>query len=251
MTVNAALYTAVLHLAAAVDAPTCARWRDAADRGIAAAYERNGANGSASSASLRLCDVDGLDADEVLKTLWRDPLRSACEARLGPRLVCDLDRCWLRRQYAPGNRPAGHHPHSWHQDGALGFDFVAHTAPPWPAHALAEMLTCWIALVPCGVDAPGLEFAGRGCNGLLAPADLDEAQVRARFDSIDLMRPALAAGYALLFAGDVLHRTCVLPAMTRDRISLELRIFPADRIAGRLAADRFSPLPGDARRSGS
>ncbi|MGH8795943.1 MAG: phytanoyl-CoA dioxygenase family protein [Caldimonas sp.] len=248
---NAALETAVLHLAAAVDAPTCARWRDAAERSIADACECNGPDGSASSASLRLCDVAGFDADEILKTLWRDPLRSACEARLGLRLLCDLDRCWLRRQYAPGNRPGGQHPHSWHQDGALGFDFVAHPASPWPAHALAEMLTCWIALVPCGVDAPGLELARRGCNGLLAPADLEEAQVRARFDSIDLMRPALADGDALLFASDVLHRTHVLPSMTRDRISLELRIFPSDRIAGRLAADRFSPLPGDARRSGS
>jgi hypothetical protein len=113
------------------------------------------------------------------------------------------------------------------------------------------MLTCWIALVPCGADAPGLELAPHGCNDLLAPAELDETQVQMRFASDDLMRPALAAGDALLFAGDVLHRTHVLPAMTRDRISLELRIFPADRIAARLAADRFSPLPGDARRNGS
>ncbi|MEO7009635.1 MAG: hypothetical protein ABI156_10840, partial [Caldimonas sp.] len=141
MTVNASFETAVLHLAAVVDAPTCAHWRDAADRGIADADERNGPDGPASNASLNLCDVVGLDADEILKTLWRDALRSAGEARFGPRLVCDLDRCWLRCQYAPRNRPAGHRPHSWHQDGALGFDFVAHPKPPWPAHALAEMLT--------------------------------------------------------------------------------------------------------------
>ncbi len=42
------------------------------------------------------------------------------------------------------------------------------------------MLTCWIALTPCGDDAPGIEFAGGDRTDLLPLAALADAAVRAR-----------------------------------------------------------------------
>ena len=51
--------------------------------------------------------------------------------------------------------------------------------------------------------------------------------------------PVDESGDALLFRGDVLHRTHVTPRMTRDRTSIELRFFAADRIPERLRGDQF------------
>jgi hypothetical protein len=162
--------------------------------------------------------------------------------QLGNRIACDLDQAWVRRQFAPGNYPPLHAPHGWHQDGALRFDYFSHPDGIFPPDALLSMVTCWIALTPCGVDAPGLEIVTRRLDGLLAPTDLVEDRVRARFAAGEFWRPILAPGDALLFRGDLLHRTHVTPAMTRDRTSIELRFFPADRCPARLQDDRFIPL---------
>src|SRR6266446_6077884 len=80
---------------------------------------------------------------------------------LGNALACDLDQAWVRRQYAPGHYPALHAPHGWHQDGALGFDFLSQPEGRFAAAALLPMTTCWIALGPCGLEAPGLEIVTR------------------------------------------------------------------------------------------
>ena len=161
---------------------------------------------------------------------------------LGNRVTCDLDQSWVRRQYAPRNYPSLHAPHGWHQDGALKFDFLLQRDRGIPRDAMLPMVTCWIALGACGEDAPGLEIVTRRLDGLLAPAELREAVVRARFASEEFCQPVLAAGDALLFRGDLLHRTHVTPAMTKDRTSLELRFFPASEIPKRLRGDRMIPL---------
>lgn len=242
MRAREALRQPFLHLREVAGGAACACWCAAADRRVAEARAAVGddADWSASSSSLRLRAVAEIEPDEVWRIVWRDPLRSTCAALLGPRLVCDLDQAWVRRQYAPAHAPRLHHAHSWHQDGALGFDFRAHADPPFPADALLEMVTAWIALVPCGVDAPGLELAAQSPGALLAPTELTADRVGARFAPDRLHRPALAAGDALVFRGDIVHRTHVAPAMTRDRTSLELRFFAADRIPARLRGERFS-----------
>src|SRR5229473_7245126 len=76
-------------------------------------------------------------------------------------IACDLTQSWVRRQYAPHRYPPLHAPHGWHQDGALGFDFLSHPDGIFPSDALLSMVTCWIALGPCGVGAPGLEIVTR------------------------------------------------------------------------------------------
>ena len=216
---------------AAIDAHPA--WRRAGDRGD---------DFNAHSSSLRLAAVAGLDIiSAVAAYVLASELGTLCRDRLGSELACNIDQCWVRRQYAPDHYPPGHAPHSWHQDGALGFDFLGASAPP-PADALLSMLTCWIALTPCGKDAPGLEFVDREFDTLLPLEALGDAAVRARHHEREFSRPAMATGDALVFGGGVLHHTHVRPAMHLDRTSLELRFFAAGCIPERLHQDRFPHL---------
>ena len=160
---------------------------------------------------------------------------------LGDRILCDRDQSWVRRQYPPHRSPRWHAPHCWHQDGALGFPFASFPHGNYPADALLRMATCWIALDPCGAEAPGLELVSQPLLELLPPSELTDARVRQRFAAEQFWRPDMQAGDAILFRGDVLHRTHVTPAMTRDRTSIELRVFPANDIPARLKGDRFLP----------
>lgn len=158
---------------------------------------------------------------------------------LGWRLLCNLDQSWVRRQYAPLRYPPLHAPHGWHQDGALKFDFQSHQNGDFPRNAKLNMVTCWIALDPCGLDAPGLELITERLDGLLSPSALRTESLQTRFTPTRFWRPSFEPGDALLFRGDILHRTHVIPEMTKDRTSIELRFFSAVSIPERLQADRF------------
>ena len=154
-------------------------------------------------------------------------------------IACTLTQSWVRRQYAPHRYPPLHAPHGWHQDGALGFDFLSHPGERFPSDALLSMVTCWIALGPCGMDAPGLEIVTPRLGTLLAPGELMDERVRARFAPEEFYRPAMEAGDAVLMRGDILHRTLVRPQMTKDRTSIELRFFEAENLPVRLKGNRF------------
>jgi ectoine hydroxylase-related dioxygenase (phytanoyl-CoA dioxygenase family) len=164
----------------------------------------------------------------VLQAVAASALRAPIEAALGPAPLCNVDQSWIRH-----GQPA----HSWHQDGALHFDFMAHAGQAPPAGALLEMLTCWIALTPCGVDAPGLEWVDCPDLPLQLPAALSAQEVLARHPAQSLIRPELQAGDALLFDGALLHRTHLLPGMAQARTSLELRFFRASAWPARLAEE--------------
>jgi len=179
---------------------------------------------------------------DLLAGIHSGPAGAWIRAELRSRIACDLDQAWVRRQYAPANYAPLHAPHGWHQDGALGFDFLSHQNGCFPSDALLTMATCWIALEACGVDAPGLELVTRRLEALLPPAELTDDRVRARFAPEEFQRPMIEPGDALLFRGDILHRTHVTPAMTKDRTSIELRFFPADNLPVRLKGDRFARL---------
>jgi ectoine hydroxylase-related dioxygenase (phytanoyl-CoA dioxygenase family) len=174
-----------------------------------------------------------LDAADLLRAIAASPLRAPIEARLGPAPLCNLSQSWLRH-----GRPA----HHWHQDGALRFDFMAWAGRAPPADALLEMITCWIALTPCGEHAPGLEWATTATPRLLLPAELSDAAVRADFGAAGFVQPRLDPGDALLFDGTLLHRTHLRPQMTLPRSSLELRFFRAGALPARIADDRFAAL---------
>ena len=224
-------------LPALLPAPQCALWRETA---MAEISRRRGsvAHGDflphGSSLRLRALQARGMSPDALLQLLWQGPLRQQVQARLGLRVALLADQCWARWQFAPGSAPLGHYPHGWHQDGALHADFLA-TAPP---DRLLRLLTCWITLMPCGASAPGLELLRQPLPGLLAPAALSEAQVALHYRASDLWCPVMATGDALLFGGDTLHRSHLSPAMTAQRLSLELRFVQADDRSPRLRSER-------------
>jgi len=110
--------------------------------------------------------------DEELQTLFKaiDAGRAGAWIRstMSHGIACTLTQSWVRRQYAPHRYPPLHAPHGWHQDGALGFDFLSHPGEGFPPDALLSMVTCWIALGPCGMEAPGLEIVTPRLGTLLA-----------------------------------------------------------------------------------
>jgi phytanoyl-CoA dioxygenase PhyH len=196
---------------------------------------------TASSFTLGSVLSDG-ELGELLAVISAGPAGGWIRNELEGPVACDLDQAWVRRQYAPSHSPPLHSPHGWHQDGALGFDFMAARDDSLLAEGLLSMVTCWIALDRCGRDAPGLELVHRRLNGLLRPVELSDERVRERFRSEEFWRPAIEAGDGLLFRGDILHRTYVTAQMTDDRTSLELRFFPREKLPRRLAGDRFLAL---------
>ena len=220
----------------------CSTWLELVD----AAYRRIEVAPSADfvpeSSSFRLRAIADLSVVDVWSAL-SSPVRERCAAILGPRVVIDADQCWVRRQYAPGSAPPRHHPHSWHQDGALGFHAARDVAIA--NDALLQMVTCWITLAPCGVDAPGLELVMDRVDRMLSPMQLADSAVEQQWPARRRARPALEAGDALVFSGDVLHRTQASAAMTGIRTSIELRCFRADAIPDRLVGDEFVAVPSN------
>lgn len=186
---------------------------------------------------------DAAEIDCILRSLATPALMEPLALELGQASACNLDRAWVRRQYAIHRRPPGHVPHSWHQDGALLYPFdPTGTKAPEPG-ALLSMVTCWIALTSCGAHAPGLELVLQRQDAAWPPESLADDRVRADFAAEQFWRPVMEPGDAILFSGGTLHRTHVKDSMTADRTSLELRIFAVGAIPKRLEQDRFVSLP--------
>ena len=231
-----------------VSAATAKAWLAAIDAHPAWSHRSPDPGGdfNAHSSSLRVAAVVGLDVAAIVQSVVAGAVGALCHAQLGDALACDIDRCWVRRQYAPCRYPPGHAPHSWHQDGALGFDFLDASSSATTRPALLSMLTCWIAVTPCGVEAAGLEFIDREYDSLLPLSALADDAVRARHHEREFARPLLQAGDALVFDGGMLHHTHVRSDMPLDRTSLELRFFAAGSIPARLRHGRFlhlTPIP--------
>jgi len=103
---------------------------------------------------------------------------------------------------------------------------VQFAAEPGPAIAARSMATCWIPLDACGREGPGLEFIRQRQPALLHFTELGDGRLRQRFDEAAFWAPELELGDVLVFRGDVLHRTHLMPDMQGDRMSVEYRIFP-------------------------
>jgi hypothetical protein len=194
---------------------------------IEPAYRRDKPEGfvpTASSFPLRAI-FSGPEFESLRDAILNSSATPWISNELNDRVICDPAHAWVRRQFAPAHYPALHAPHGWHQDGALGFNFAAYPDGNYPTNALLSMVTCWFALDCCGVEAPGLEIVGQRLAQLLAPAELADERVRKRFPAECFWCPCLNPGDALLFRGDILHRTHVQDSMLRDRTSIELRFF--------------------------
>lgn len=156
---------------------------------------------------------------------------------LGADPICDIDLAWLRRQYPTSIRPAVAAPHSWHQDGACGFDFI--NGDLSAEDALLPMLTVWIPLHHCGEKAPGLEFILDSPELLLHPEQLNNTAIAQRWPEKNYWRPVLRPGDALLIASHTLHRTYQTEEMIDFRGCVELRFLRSKALPQRLAGHRF------------
>jgi Phytanoyl-CoA dioxygenase (PhyH) len=177
--------------------------------------------------------------DSFMGALARGAAGRGIEKIFGGAVWCDRDQTWVRRQYAPHRYPPRHGPHGWHQDGALGFDFLTLGSDEPGPDALLPMVTCWIPLTPCGLGAPGLEFVARRLTELVPLDALADGALRNQWPEEAFWRPTMQAGDAVVFPGGTIHRTHVAGSMRQDRTSVELRFVAEGKIPERLAGDRF------------
>lgn len=209
----------------AVLAPaTCAHWLARIDA-CAAALPPGHADLQPASDSLRLSALGAQAFDALLREAVR-----ALDANLPTPAEVLAGQSWARRQHPPAARPPGALPHGWHQDGALHSRFTAAADD-----ALLDITTVWIALVDCGAAAPSLEWTTAPTPRLLLPPELTDAAVAGRYPPEARRHALLAAGDALVFSGDLLHRTFVTSAMHLRRVSIELRFIARSARPARLA----------------
>lgn len=230
----------VHRLAGLASGAQCAQWLALAEAALAQAAF---GDPPAWPCGLRLADLPPLFESVCTALHANVALDALLQAAIGPRRVLLVDHAFVRHQPAPALRRAGQHPHSWHQDGALAFDFIAAGSPPYRADALLPIQTCWLPLTPCGTEAPGLEWVEPALGALLAPSELGDDAMAQRLATLPLpsrhVTAMLDAGDGLLFGGGLLHRTHADPAMRWHRTSVELRWMAADAVPARLAAGRL------------
>jgi hypothetical protein len=150
---------------------------------------------------------------EVLHLYEQMGLRRVVSDYLGIRPVISANKCTLRRVALDA---VG----SWHQDGAfLG--------------SRVRALNLWLALTPCGVDAPGLELVPRrfddvietGTAGSYFDWAAGDSVVNEASGGVGVVRPSFEAGDLLLFDELFLHRTFVDDHMTIERHAIETWCF--------------------------
>ena len=183
-----------------------------------------------------------IDPNIVIAGLSRE-VKALLVETLGPFPVCDIDLAWVRRQYPESLRPPASATHSWHQDGALGFDFVAGDIVS--PDALIPMVTLWIPLHSCGEYAPGLELINESLGQLLTIDRLKDEAIAKIWPDNKRIRPNLILGDVLFIMGDTVHRTFANDSMTKFRGCVELRFCPSKPIPKRLMADRMISLSND------
>jgi hypothetical protein len=156
-------------------------------------------------------------ADEWFGIVNGCGLRDAVAGALGESPITSLDKCALRRiDVGDGIE--------WHQDGAfLGPENGA--------------LNVWTTLTDCA-DSPGLELVSRrfdevvetGTGGAGYDWSTGPDVVERLARTAPVVRPAFAAGDALIFDGLLLHRTAqVVPARARTRYAIENWFFGPSR----------------------
>ena len=145
------------------------------------------------------------------------------EAYMGERPALSIGKSTLRRVPVDSGT-------DWHQDGAFLGDVRA--------------INVWVALSPCGRDAPGLEIVSRrlpyviqsGSHGSWFDWSVGPGMVSLLAEGgAPLESPLFEAGDALLFDHLMLHRTGVRPGMTQPRWAIESwffapSAFPIDQV---------------------
>ena len=133
---------------------------------------------------------------------------------LGERPALSVEKCALRRA------DASLHPSTWHQDGAfLGLGI--------------RTLDVWLALSPCGRDAPGLDVIPLRLDRVLPTGEpgtffewtVAQETIARELPDATPWRPAFEEGDALLFDHLLIHRTAADPAMPHVRYAIESWFF--------------------------
>jgi hypothetical protein len=165
--------------------------------------------------------ADSPPAFEIMISAFEDAgLREVIGGYLGERPVLSVEKCTLRRV------PVDLGGAEWHQDGSFLGDGI-------------RTLNVWLALSPCGGThpSPGLDLVPKRFDAIL-PTGTDGAFLDwsvgpglALRESADapIIRPAFAAGDALLFDDLFLHRTALEPDMTDERYAIESWFFAASQ----------------------
>lgn len=169
---------------------------------------------------------------ESLVAAFSPEVKNTIKMQLGDDVAYLQNACWVRRQFPPALRPAMARPHSWHQDGALGFDFIGGDAAA--DSALLNMVVIWIPLDSCGLHAPGLELIKHSPQHLLSLDQLNDASVRRNYASEHFWQPQMEPGDVLLMAAHCLHHTFSTDRMSRVRSSIEIRLVAADDLTERV-----------------
>ena len=97
-------------------------------------------------------------------------------------------------------------PHAWHQDARAGDERY---------HALS-----WTAVMPCGIDQPGLSFA-LGNPGRYAGPEQEG------LDGLDVISPVFQPGDTFFFDVFSFHKTNINPGMKYSRIAYKIIARPA------------------------
>ncbi|WP_072620739.1 hypothetical protein [Spirulina major] len=153
---------------------------------------------------------------------------------------CTLTRATLRHQYAPHRAHPLHHPNRWHQEGAYGVTFPpTPDQPPYCTPPPTPMVTLWLPLTPCGIDAPSLELYPIPQTQLFHYHALNDADLAAHFAPTPPELVQLEPGDGVLVHWGTLHRSGVRVGMRCDRFSLGLRWFNPTQIPAELEGDRW------------
>lgn len=152
-------------------------------------------------------------AGEYLSVLRESGMVDLVSGYLGAPAMLSAEKSVVRRVPAQTGT-------NWHQDGAfLGQDVRA--------------LNVWVALSDCGADAPGLDLVAArpdhilpvGTGDALFDWSIGQEAVDEWRGALPIVHPDIRAGDAVLFDHMLVHRTGVLPGMTKTRYALESWFF--------------------------
>lgn len=132
---------------------------------------------------------------------------------LGERPALAVKKTTLRKVPPRGEQ-------GWHQDGAFLGEGI-------------RTLNLWVALTPCGVDAPTLdmvpkrltEIAPTGVEGAAFDWSVSDSVAERVAGEAGIQRLVFEAGDAVFFDEMNLHRTAISPDMTRNRLAIESWFF--------------------------
>jgi hypothetical protein len=157
--------------------------------------------------------------NSILALVARSQLPAVYRRLYRELVIGDYQHCVTRFQRPDISSQA----YAFHQDNsAFGLEDAAHVG-----------LTTWVPLVDAGINAPGLQLYPRPTEVLPTRADapvfVDDAAVLARYGD-QLWSPVVSAGDVMVFNHFILHRTHFTATMTKERQSVEIRVYPASRL---------------------